>query len=370
MLPKKVIYIISSIHKSFAFEWLAIRLRKEVDLEFILLNSTESEIENFLIDNKIKVHRVKFRGARDYPLAFFRVLKILYSKKPDIVHTHLFDADFIGIISAWLLRIEKRIYTRHNSSLYYLYYPKVHFAMKIVNMCCTHIVSISKVTTEFMIHTEKVKTKKIIEINHGFDFDFINSDANKKLEETKAKYFIPDNAFIIGAISRFVDWKGIEYIIKAFRELRKSDQNYFLILANANGYYKEQILKELEDIPKNAYLTIPFEENVFSLYKLFDVFVHVPINASIEAFGQTYIESMILEVPMVCTLSGIGNEIIVNKKNALVVDYKNHLEIIEAIKQVRSNNDYKQKLTDNAYKTVSDKFTIEKMQASLIKLYS
>ncbi len=369
MPSKKVVYIVSLVDKSYAFEWIAQYLKKEVELEFILLNPENSTLEKFLLANNVPVKRIRYRGTKDIITAFFQLLLFFLKNKTDVVHTHLFEADFIGILASWIMRVKKRIYTRHNSSLYFNYYPKLHLIMKLVNKLSTNIVSISKVTTGFMNNIEHVPMKKIIEINHGFDIEFIESEAEMHFNEIKQKYNIPEDAFVVGAISRFVDWKGIEYIVRAFCELRKKDPTIFLILANANGAYKEQILKELEPLPKESYLIIPFEHNVYSLYKLFDVFIHVPINDTIEAFGQTYIESMILKIPMICTLSGIANEIVVDKTNALVVDYKNSTDIKEKIELLKNNSILKDELTIAAFKTVNTTFSISKMNSSLLSLY-
>jgi hypothetical protein len=66
----------------------------------------------------------------------------------------------------------------------------------------------------------------------------------------------------------------------------------------------------------------------------------VPIDDTIEAFGQTYIEALISGVPSVFTLSGVASEFIENGKNALVVDYKNSEQISVAIDQILTNISY------------------------------
>jgi glycosyltransferase involved in cell wall biosynthesis len=75
------------------------------------------------------------------------------------------------------------------------------------------------------------------------------------------------------------------------------------------------------------------------LFKSFDIFVHTPIDKYCEAFGQVYIEALALKVPMVCTISGIANDVIVNKKNAMVVRHKNSKDIYDAISELTSNSE-------------------------------
>ena len=113
---------------------------------------------------------------------------------------------------------------------------------------------------------------------------------------------------------------------------------------------------------------ISFEPNLFALYKLFDVFIHVPINKEIEAFGQTYVEALAASVPSVFTLSGIASEFVENKNNSLVVDYKNSEQIHDSIIQILVNKKLRETLIQNGRKSV-EQFKLEIFIKKLEQLY-
>jgi glycosyltransferase involved in cell wall biosynthesis len=115
-------------------------------------------------------------------------------------------------------------------------------------------------------------------------------------------------------------------------------------LANAGGDYEIHIKKLLTELPASSYCLITFENNIIPLYKSFDIFLHTPIDANCEAFGQIYIEALCYEIPMVCTLSGIANDFIINEKNALVVGYKNSEEIYTAIKRLLGDDNLRSQI--------------------------
>ena len=73
----KVCYIISDIQKSFAFEWIASRIKGKYDLSFILLNPGDSPLEQFLLKNKIEVIRIPYRGKSNFLSAFFKTRGVL-----------------------------------------------------------------------------------------------------------------------------------------------------------------------------------------------------------------------------------------------------------------------------------------------------
>ena len=370
MQTKKVTYIVSNIDKSIAFEWIVEKVDKsKFELSFILLNSSKSYLHNWLKDRKIESYLIQHQGKKSYLLSFFKLLKLLLRIKPHRVHTHLFDANLIGLMVAKFLGIKKRIYTRHHSTYHHDSFPHAVKYDKFCNYLATDIVAISKNVKEVLSNKEKVKEKKIHLIHHGFDIDcFINVKLSH-IEGLKSKYKIePDNFPIIGVVSRYIKWKGVQYIIPAFKKILNEYPNAKLILANANGPDKEYIHSQLATLPKDSYIEISFEQNLFALYKLFDVFIHVPINKEIEAFGQTYVEALAAGVPGVFTLSGIASEFVKSNNNALVVDYESPNQIYDAIIQILSNKKLRVAMIQNGRKSI-EQFRLELFIKKLEQLY-
>ena len=58
MAGKHIVYIVSHIHKSLAFEWIASGLKNDYKLTFILLNDSVSSLENFLVYQNMEVKRI------------------------------------------------------------------------------------------------------------------------------------------------------------------------------------------------------------------------------------------------------------------------------------------------------------------------
>ena len=164
--------------------------------------------------------------------------------------------------------------------------------------------------------------------------------------------------------------KGIQYIIPAFNSLKKIYPRALLVLANANGDYYSEIMAMLLETGNENYRLIEFENDVPALYKTFNGFVHVPINVTAEAFGQTYLEALASEVPSVFTLSGIAPEFIVDRKNALVVPHCDSDAIFEALKELLENKSLAASITLDGYESVKNKFDIHLKMRNLEQLYS
>lgn len=369
MRQKHIVYIVSQIHKSLAFEWIASGLKNDYKLTFILLNATSSSLEDFLIDQSIEVKRFSYRGKQDFLFAFIKTFLYLLIKRPRVVHAHLFDAQLIGLTAAWLAGIHKRIYTRHNSNYHHVYHPRgVRFDIWS-NRMATEIISISQATDKTLLELEHVPQSKVVKIPHGFDLNVFAEVSLERTEHIREKWRIRKQHPAVGIIARHIEWKGIQFIIPAFQKFLNENPSACLVIANASGPYHSVIKELLKSIPADRAILIPFEEDVAALYSAFDLYVHTPVDPICEAFGQTYVEALAAGIPSVFTLSGIAAEFIRHERNALVVDFKDSVDIYHALKRLLTDNDLIEHLVENGRQDVFSRFGLERMLASLKKLY-
>lgn len=368
----KVVYIVSDIDKSLAFEWVASYLDKEkFDLIFVLLNEGNSTLEDYLIEHKIPTIRIEVNSKIDFLMAYIRLASFLWKEKPDVIHCHLRKAELIGIPVAFLTRIKRRIYTRHFSTYHHLYHPKGVYIDKFISRLATDVVAISNNVRTVLAEWEGVKKENICLIPHGFDLDLFKEVPESQVAYLKRKYGVEGPCIVIGIIARYTWLKGYAYSIPAIGRLMKDNPGILLVIANANGNDKKAI-KELiqEHIPKGRVREILFEPNLPALYKSFDYFVHVPFNATAEAFGQTYVEAQAAGVPSVFTLSGIAVEFIEHRKNALVVNYKSADDIYMSLRELIENPALGRNLAVNGVKDVKRRFSIKAMIDKLQGLYA
>ncbi|MEO9258237.1 MAG: glycosyltransferase family 4 protein [Crocinitomicaceae bacterium] len=366
-----LVYIISSISKSVAFEWICEELDKsKYKLTFILLNETETPIENYLIKNNITCYRVKYVTKKDLLFAIFKIRSILKKEKTDIVHAHLFEGSFIGLIAAKLAGVKRRIHTRHNATIHHNYFPHAVKYDKFINYLSTDIIAISDNVKSIIINKEGVSENKISIIHHGFKLNEFSNVERKRVEEIRRKH-LPntEGKIIFGVISRYIHWKGIQFIIPAFNKFVASNSNAHLVICNATGPYQKEIQLLLNELPKDSYSEIKFEEDVFALYQNFNFFIHTPIDEESEAFGQVYVEALASSIPSIVTLSGIAPEFMAHKKNAWIVSFCNSEEIYQGMLELSSNQNLIQEITAQGLIDVHQLFPLNQMISSLEKLY-
>lgn len=369
----KVLAAFSLIENANEFYWYAQYLDKnKFELTCIFYHPSISKIQNEILSLGINCYLIKYHGKKNIFSAFFQTCKLLLKLKPNIIHAQLFDASLIMLTVAWLLRFKNRVHTRHHSDIHHKYHPQAIKYDKWINFLSKKIICPSEQIKSFLISKENVNLNKIIVVPHGFDFTYLQNGILQK-NNIKEKYNI--NGFpIIGCVSRFTEWKGVQFIIPAFKRFLDYYPNSLLVMAGYNGDYENNIFELLEQIPQSNYRLIEFEKNNAALFSNFDIFVHVPISITSETFGQIYVEAFAMSIPSIITLSGIAADDKTFYKYAKVVRYMNSIDILNALLKITQNiDDYKKKMVvasniiKNKYDFKNKIITIENEYLSLYK---
>ena len=368
---RKVIVVISNVDKAVGFEWLVENIdHSRFDLSFILLNDRPSHLAKYLEEKNVQVRELEFNSKKDIPRLVWKLRTIFRSERPDVVHTHLFAANIIAQTAARLTGVRKRIYTRHSSNENRRYYNK-QWIDRVVNRLATHIIAISENVRNVLIKEEDVPPSKIHLLHHGFDLKLFDNVSEERIAKLKSEYDPDNRRPVIGVIARYSHWKGIQFAIPAFEKLLNGQPNALLILANAKrGDYAEEIAQLLKTLPEDSYREIEFEHDLFALYRLFDVYVHVPIDAELEAFGQTYVEALASGIPSVFTLSGVAPEFIKHERNALVVNFEDAEGTYLAVKRLLADEPLRRQLVENGRSDVAKVFSIATMIEKLQVIYA
>jgi glycosyltransferase involved in cell wall biosynthesis len=348
----KVVFIISNIDRWMTFEWMTEGLAQDFDLHFILLNSGHSYFEEYLKKSPYSYNLIDYSGKTSIPTCVWKVKKILCTQKPHIVHTHFLDANLVGLTAAWLAGVPKRIQTRHHSVFHHRYSKKGVLYDLYCNARATHIIAISQIVSELLKTKEKVPAKKVHLVHHGFDFSVFNRADPDYIQQFMSDNRLSSGNKIIGVISRYIDWKGVDYIVKAFGDFQKNHPEAILVLLNARGPAKQRIQEALAHLPTDSYREVVFEKNILDIFSLFSVFVHTPIDREVEAFGQVYVEALASQIPSIFTLSGVANEFVKHKENAWVVNHQDANAIQEALEKIWLDTNLKNHLIENGLESV------------------
>ena len=368
-MKTRVLLVISSISKVVFFEWIAASLNKTAfQVSFVVMNDTPTEIEAILKSQGHTVYHVQYKNKSDLPGAIWRIMKILDQEKIDVIHTHLLDATLAGMIAGRLKNTKKRILTRHHSNYHHVYNRKGILYDKLCNTLATDIIAITDIVKTVLLE-EGASADKIHVVHHGFKLEEYSQCSTERINAFRQKYNLDADQIVIGVVSRYTKWKGVQFIIPAFEKFLKKYQGAVLLLANAKGNDEALIKGMLQKLPVESVREIIYERDMAALYHVLTVFVHAPIDRESEAFGQTYIEAMAAGIPSVITMSGIVNDFVVDQEHALVVPFQDSESIHEAIDKIVSSPELAERLSEKGRKIVEAKFSLQQMVSKLEDLY-
>jgi glycosyltransferase involved in cell wall biosynthesis len=368
-LPVKVTYIFTHPIRWVPFELVAKYIDKsKFAIDYIILNESDPMI-SYLQDLNIPCTVTSYPDYSNTP----EMVKFLYDhllkNQTDIVHTHWFAGSLAGMQAAYYAKVPVRIFTREHPSI--KYYAR-HAASKhrLIWECATNVIGVTNKSKEGMIE-DGIPEHKITLIPTGFDVSEYENVETSRIEKLRAKYLGNHQGPVIGVAARYVRWKGVEYVIEAYKKVLDIYPNALLVLAGTGidrtdlqekirKAHKEDIVspqyedilsisEKLSQLPKQSYIEIPFETDLFALFKLFTVFVHAPTDSIQETFGQVYVDAMLSRVPSVITLGGSAVDHAVHQENAWVVDYKNSDQISEGILALLSDTHLREKIINNAF---------------------
>lgn len=281
--------------------------------------------------------------------SFFTLVRLFKKRKPDIVHTHLFGADFYGILAARLSGVKTIISTEHNKN----YFEGIirRKIKKFVYKYATSIVAVSEAVKDYLL-SEGVAKEKIIVIHNGVRVkDFFISGKKRS-----------SGPLIIGSVGRLSEQKDFSVLLKA---VIKIDGIKMVIAGEGELRSKLEALIKKLNLSDRVEL-LGNEKDMKKFYKKLDIFV---LPSKWEGFGIVILEAGLSGLPVIASrIDGI-KEIIENKKDGLLFESGNIFELTKLINKLAVDREQRAKLGRALRKKVENKFSIEVMVKKYEKLY-
>ena len=263
-----------------------------------------SNVYKTLVKNDVKIATMYERSffvnkvlARLLGKRYVAVLtkKALKKLKPDIIHTHLELLEVLYYLRDSLDGI-KLFFTCHNP-------PKklIGDERPAERDACRYLLDHNGLRI-IALHEDMAKEieemfdiKGVSVIRNGIDFDsFRKVDLSKNA--IRIINDIPEDAYVIGQVSRFSYQKNPEFTIKAFNELQKKKDNSYLLLIG-RGEMEAQLrnmIKEL-GLEKKCKIMVS-RDDIPNLLKAMDVFI---LPSRFEGFGIVLVEAQAAGLPCV-----------------------------------------------------------------------
>lgn len=278
---------------------------------------------------------------------------ILNSSKCDIIHSHAARAQGFAAIARLFVK-KPHVYTRKVAFKHRKKYPTL-----LKYSLTDKVVCVSKAVKEVLL-SYGIEDKKLAVI-----YDAVPEQSNlnrKRAEELLRSLNIPADRKIVGNIAALTPEKDHKTILLAAKEVQDA---YFLIFGD--GKLRDELQKLIHHLNlQNRVFLCGFKYNVEDFFSLFDIFVMSSLE---EGLSNVVLDAFLYKVPVIVTAAGGLKEIVIDNYNGMLFPMKDHNSMAEKISFLLKNRDIVQRLCSNAYKSVKEKFNVERMVDEYIDVY-
>jgi len=269
--------------------------REKIHFDFLTCCLTK---DNY--SEEIKQMGGRIHNAPDYKKHLFKYIcyvhNVIKNENYDIIHCHELLLSAISLFFAKRKGIKVRIIHSHNNNIFSLWkrlliylFRNFWFFLATDFFACSTSAALFLFGSRYKFHI----------FNNAIDPErFVFNNTTRK--SIRNALCLPENAFVIGYVARFVKEKNHLFLIDIFMNiLQKNDDAYLLLVGD--GILQDKVKNYAEDlnISKNV-LFYGISENVYELYSVMDVYVFPSL---FEGLPVTGIEAQCAGLPVVASLN-------------------------------------------------------------------
>ncbi len=302
--------------------------------------------------------------------ALSRKIRTLQEEKGNgiILHCFLPEPYLIGTIAVFLSKFSGFfIMSRRSLNCYHKKHPGTAFLERKFHKKTAFILGNSQAIIN-ELKGEGVPEEKLKLIYNGVDLlRFTAIDPVNARLNLRKSLGIPEQSLVFIIVANLIPYKGHTDLLDALAEVKESLKNWHLIVVGRD----DGILNTLREKSDNLGLS----ENIIWLGPRQDIVdllytADIAISASHEeGFSNVVLEGMAAGLPMIVTDVGGNKEAVEHEVTGLVVPAKNPGVLGQALLNLASDPNKREKLGRMAKKRVSELFSLQACVESYDKLY-
>lgn len=304
---------------------------------------------------EIEIFDLSWKG-RFNPLIIAKLMALLNKIKPNIVHTHSIQSDFVGHLACMLRKFRNRVTTQHSA-----FHPKHYTLPYRLARTLTHrsatVIAVSDYCRKYLISELGYNSEIIKVVHNGIDVEKFE----QKVHRNEKSRFIE-----IGTLGRLHAQKGLPTLIKAITYVKSNIDVLCYIpgTGELEGVLRRMV-SELNLGDKVKFLGALNECEKIEYLQNLDIFVQP---SRWEAFGISILEAMAVGLPVIASdLEGIP-ELVVDGETGILIKPNNEKLLAQTIISLSKNSELQETLGKNARKRAST-FTIERVVSALERIY-
>ena len=302
-------------------------------------------------------------GIKKEISSFFRILKTLRNEKPDVFHVNSSKMGGLGSLAGRIARVNKIIFTTHgwefNAPRPSWQKVLIKFFSWLTVLGAHKTICVSEKTKRNVVGLPFIKSKLIVVRNGVQSFEL------KPRGIARKELGLPENEFVVGAVSELHKVKGLDILLKAWSRFRKKYSGLLAIAGSGDELENLQNMAQTLGISDSVKF-LGFVKDVRCLLFGFDVFA---FPSRSEALPYAPLEAGLASLPVIASAVGGVPEIIESGINGVLVPSEDSDAVFSSLILLREEPDLRIRLGTELNKTVKEKFSVERMFEETFNLY-
>ncbi len=290
-----------------------------------------------------------------------RLAKLLRRERIDLLHTHLFHADFVGRIAAGLVGVRNLVHTVHAAEA--CFRPWQYAWARMTANRCSRIICVSRSVRDHHARKSHLPLWRYEVIYNGIDADVYAPNPQRR-EELRRQWGVGDDEILIAFVGRLDYQKNLPMLLDAFGCLRQSRNDIHLVIAGDGP--EAPVLEEFLRDQSGSVIWLGRTDDVPGLLSAADIFVH-PSRG--EGFGLSAAEAMAAGLPVIGTRVPGLTELIEEGVSGALIDSEDIDALTTTINQLADNRNERMRLGAAGQKRIKERFSIEANVTAHERLY-
>jgi len=329
----------------------------------VFRNPKNPHLELIDFARKKNIESAIFDCQREFDLkTIISIRNFIKKNNIDIIQTHGYKSNFYALFATLFDNIPL-IATCHpwiKTSRRVKIYAKIDkFLLKKFD----RIVAISEEVKQEIINAG-ISVDKISIIDNGINVGRFEKQFD--IEKLRKQFGIPVYSKVIGTVGRLSSEKGHYILLEAAEKIIKKYPSTFFIIAG-DGKLKDRLKSRAKQFKIEQNFLLPgLINDIPELLSILDIFVLPSLK---EGLPMALLEAMAARKPIVATNVGNIPLAIVHNETGLLVEPGDTPALENAIIELLNNKNKANKLVQNGYVAIFNKFTSKIMTRKYIELY-
>jgi glycosyltransferase involved in cell wall biosynthesis len=318
------------------------------------------ELYNRFLSFRLTAHQIRMRGRFD-PRGVRTLCQLIKQNSIDIIHTHGYKSDILGIIAARLTGI-KAVATPHgfenapNRKLH-LFIRLGCFVLKYFDRVAPLSEAIEGDMRRF-----KVKLHKLRRIMNGVDLDEVEAEKSKP----SSPIYPNGGEKKIGYVGQIAYRKNVGDLLNAFDNLYKKHKDVRLILVG-DGPERKDLEERSRNLASAAKIEfVGFRNDRLRYLKEMDLF---SMTSSLEGIPRCMMEAMAMEIPVAAyNIPGV-DKLIIQEQTGLLAPFGQVDALKQCWERLLFDKEFSARVAQNGMRHVIENFSAKRMADEYTELY-